>query len=77
MTGGGKNAIDPSSEATAPIELNANDPPPPPQRSPTSVAVVAVAPAPGGMVKTGAPLSPNDEPALAKDVHSATKIVPD
>ena len=68
--------MDPSSEATKPMELNTNDPPPPPHSSPTSVDVVAFAAVPGGMVKTGAPLSPGIDPALAKELHSATKIVP-
>jgi len=73
---GGNNAIGSRSDSTAPIELKAIDPPPPPHRSPTSAAVVAVEPVPGGIVKTGAPLSPPAEPALARVVQSATKVVP-
>src|SRR5690349_4489907 len=74
---GGKNTIETSSEAKNPMELKPNDTPGvPPHSKPTSVAVVALEPAPGGIVKTGAQLSPGSPPALATDVQRATKIVP-
>src|SRR5438128_6294611 len=74
----GNRLMRPSSPRTAPMGLKAIEVPvvSPPQRMPTSVPVVAAAPEPGGIVKTGAPLSPPWEPAEAMDVHRATKLVP-